>query len=60
MGMISMSDTLSATLFGKSRRAVLLLLHTHPDESLYLCQIGRIASAGTGSIQREMKALAED
>lgn len=54
-----MTDTLSTTLFGKSRRAVLSLLYTHPDESFYLRQIARVAGVGMGSIQRELKALAE-
>lgn len=59
MGTTSISDTLSTILFGKSRRAVLSLLYTHPDESFYLRQIARVAGVGMGSIQRELKALAQ-
>jgi len=59
MGTIKTSDTLSTILFGKTRRAVLSLLYTHPDESFYLRQIARVAGVGMGSIQRELKALSE-
>lgn len=59
MGTAKTSDTLSTTLFGKTRRAVLSLLYTHPDESFYLRQIARVAGVGMGSIQRELKALVE-
>jgi len=51
------SDNLSATLFGKTRRAVLSLLYTHADESFYLRQIARSAGAGLGAVQREMQSL---
>ncbi len=59
MGTSKTIDTLSTTLFGKTRRAVLSLLYTHPDESFYLRQIARVAGVGMGSIQRELKALAK-
>src|SRR5208337_2367417 len=59
MGTTETSDILSTTLFGKTRRVVLSLLYTHPDESFYLRQIARVAGAGMGSIQRELKTLAE-
>ena len=50
-------DILGATLFGKTRRAVLALLYSHPDESFYLRQIARVTGAGMGSLQRELKQL---
>jgi predicted nucleotidyltransferase len=52
-------DKLGATLFGKTRRAVLALLYSHPDESFYLRQIARVTGAGMGSLQRELKLLSE-
>ncbi|OQC25837.1 MAG: Helix-turn-helix domain protein [Deltaproteobacteria bacterium ADurb.Bin072] len=59
MSTLSTEDILSTTLFGKTRRAVLSLLFTHPDESFYLRQIKRVAGSGMGSVQRELKALTE-
>lgn len=53
------SDNLAATLFGKTRRAVLGLLYAHPDEAFYLRQIVRATGAGLGAVQRELKALVE-
>jgi predicted nucleotidyltransferase len=52
-------DILSATLFGKTRRAVLALLYSHSDESFYLRQIVRTAGVGLGAVQRELKKLSE-
>lgn len=52
------SNTLSA-LFGKTRRAILVLLYSRPDESLYLRQIVRATSAGLGAVQRELKKLSD-
>jgi len=49
------NDSLSATLFGKTRRAVLALLYNHADESFYLRQIARAAGVGMGAVQREVK-----
>jgi predicted nucleotidyltransferase len=47
------------TLFGKTRRAVLSLLYIHTDETFYLRQICRIAGAGVGAVQRELKQLSD-
>lgn len=52
-------NKLGTTLFGKTRRAVLALLYSHPDESFYLRQLARMAGVGMGSLQRELKQLAE-
>jgi hypothetical protein len=48
----TLSDNLSAKLFGKSRRAVLALLYSHPDESFYLRQLIRSTGLGTGALLR--------
>jgi len=50
---------LGTTLFGKTRRAVLALLYSHPDESFYLRQIARTTGTGMGALQRELKQLSE-
>ncbi len=52
-------DSLSATLFGKTRRAVLGLLYSHVEETFYLRQIARTAGVGLGAVQRELKKLSE-
>ena len=59
MSTVPPGDILSTTLFGKTRRAVLSLLYTHPDESFYLRQVTRVAGSGMGSVQRELKALSD-
>lgn len=53
------NNILGTTLFGKTRRAVLTLLYSHPDESFYLRQIARTTGAGMGALQRELKQLSE-
>ena len=53
------ADALSAALFGKTRRAVLALLYSHPDESHYLRQIARFVDSGQGAVQRELQRLTE-
>jgi uncharacterized protein len=50
---------LASTLFGKTRRAVLGLLYSHPDETFYLRQIARTVGSGQGTIQRELGQLVE-
>jgi predicted nucleotidyltransferase len=49
---------LSSALFGKTRRAILALLFSRPDESFYLRQIVRLVAAGQGGVQREIQRLA--
>lgn len=46
-------------LFGKTRRAVLSLLYGRADEEFYIRYILRSVSVGHGSVQRELKRLAE-
>ena len=53
------TDSLSATFFGKTRRAVLALLYSHVEEPFYLRQIARTAGVGLGAVQRELKKLFE-
>jgi uncharacterized protein len=53
------TDKLNEVLFGKTRRALLSLLFSHPDESYYLRQLARLTSVGMGALQRELKALSE-
>jgi predicted nucleotidyltransferase len=50
MSTINTNESLSASLFGKTRRAVLALLYSHVDESFYLRQIVRTAGVGMGEI----------
>ncbi len=52
-------SALSSALFGKTRRAVLALLFTRPDETLYLREIVRALRGGQGGVQRELQRLAE-
>ena len=59
MGSKNTSDQLTPALFGKTRRTVLALLLTHPEESFYLRQIVRSAGLGQGAVQRELQHLTE-
>ena len=57
MGTVNKDNVLSATLFGRTRRAVLSLLFGHADETFSLRDILRVANTGHGAVQRELKAL---
>jgi len=59
MSTMSESHNLSATLFSKTRRAVLSLLYSHADEAFYLRQIARVTGAGLGAVQRELRRLSD-
>ena len=50
-------NNLSAALFGKTRRVVLSLLYGHADEAFYIRYIVRVAGAGHGAVQRELRQL---
>jgi len=50
-------DVLSATLFGKARRAILSLLYGRADEAFYVREIGRLTGLATGSVLSELKRL---
>jgi hypothetical protein len=51
-------ESISYVLFGKSRRALLGLFFTRPDEWFHLRQIARLAGTGLGAVQREAAQLA--
>ena len=57
--MSTIEKDLLSGLFGKTRKSILALLYTHPDESFYLRQILRLAGVAHGAGQRELKWLAE-
>jgi predicted nucleotidyltransferase len=59
MGTVAVSDRLSSALFGKTRRGILALLFSRPDEPFYLRQIVRLVAAGQGGVQRELQRLAD-
>lgn len=50
---------LAASLFGKTRLAVLSLLFSHTDEAFYLRQLARTAGVGLGALQRELQQLSD-
>ena len=45
-------------LFGKTRQAILALFFGHTDETFFVRQIIRTVNAGQGTVQRELRALA--
>ncbi len=47
----------AAVLFGRSMRAVLGLLFSHPERAFYLREIARAAGTSPSSLQRELAAL---
>jgi len=57
MSTIPENGHLSSVLFGKTRRAILSLLHGHTDEAFYLRQIAKATRAGLGAVQRELNQL---
>ncbi len=57
MGTLVTQDVLCSALFGETRRAVLALLFSRPDESFYLREVVRWAGTGRGAVQRELARL---
>ncbi|UCE42249.1 MAG: nucleotidyltransferase domain-containing protein [Candidatus Aminicenantes bacterium] len=53
------NNAVLSTLFGKTRRSILALLYSHPDESFYMRQILRTAGIAPGAGQRELNLLTE-
>jgi predicted nucleotidyltransferase len=49
--------TLSDTLFGRTRGAVLAVLYGHVGESYYLRQLARLTGIALGPVQRELRQL---
>lgn len=50
-------DSQAIALFAKTRRAVLSLLYSRPDEVFYLRQIARTTGSGQDAVQNELKRL---
>ena len=50
--------TIAAALFDKTRRSILALLYTHPDEAFHVRAVARAANAGMGAVHRELQRLA--
>jgi predicted nucleotidyltransferase len=57
MGTVPLSGDLAATLFPESRRAILGLLFSRPDEAFYLRQIVELTGLAVGQTQRELQRL---
>ena len=53
------ADTLSNTLFGRTRGAVLSVLYGHVGEFFYLRQLARLTDKALGPVQREVRQLVE-
>ena len=53
------ASTLSDTLFGRTRGAVLAVLFGHVGESYYLRQLARMTGIALGPVQREMRQLVD-
>ena len=53
------NKTALSCLFGKTRRSILSLLYSHPDESFYVRQIFRTVGIAPGAGQRELKWLTQ-
>lgn len=51
--------TLSDTLFGRTRGAVLAVLYGHVGESYYLRQLARMTRIALGPVQRELRQLVD-
>jgi predicted nucleotidyltransferase len=49
----------ASVLFGRSMRAVLGLLFSHPESAFYLREIARTAGTSPSSLQRELAALTD-
>lgn len=52
-------SVLSATLFGRTRAAVLAALYGHVEESFYLRQLARYTNVALGPVQREIRQLVD-
>jgi predicted nucleotidyltransferase/DNA-binding HxlR family transcriptional regulator len=53
------ATTLSNTLFGRTRGAVLAVLFGHVGESYYLRQLARMTGITLGAVQRELRQLVD-
>jgi len=59
MGMDIFDKNLSAFLFNKTRRGLLSLLYSHPNETFYINQLMQATGSGSGAVQRELKLMLE-
>ena len=50
---------LSTFLFNKTRRGLLSLLYSHPNETYYINQLMQVTGSGSGAVQRELKLMLE-
>jgi len=57
LGTMESATPLADALFGKTRRMVLGLLFSHPDEAFYTRQVARILRLGLGALLRELQRL---
>lgn len=57
MSTIHPDQTVLSNLFKKTRRSILALLYSHPDESFYVRQIFRLTGIAPGAGQRELTWL---
>jgi predicted nucleotidyltransferase len=53
------ASTLSSTLFGRTRGAVLAVLFGHVGDSYYLRQLARVTGIALGPVQRELRQLVD-
>jgi uncharacterized protein len=53
------ASTLSSTLFGRTRGAVLAVLFGHVGEAYYLRQLSRMTGVALGPVQRELRQLVD-
>ena len=51
------AKSLGEVLFGQTRGAILALLYSRPDESVYVRQLARQLSTSVGAVQRELANL---
>jgi predicted nucleotidyltransferase len=58
-GAVDNGGKLATSLFGKTRKAILALFYSNPDESFYLRQVVRFSGLGMGVVNRELLSLAE-
>ena len=59
MSTIGTTDSISASLFPKARRAILGLLFGRPDRAFYLREIVDLTGLGVGHVQRELERLSQ-
>ena len=57
MGTKGITSGIAASLFGKTRRALLSILYANPGEAYYLRRLAREAGTGVGAVQRELERL---